>query len=277
MNFRKHNSQLKPNQHYFKIMDETLASFQKLLNIMDELRTKCPWDKEQTFESLRNLTIEETYELADAILQKDLNEIRKELGDVLLHIVFYSKLGSETGSFDMKSVIDGLCDKLIYRHPHVFGNETVDNQEQVLGRWEQLKIKENKKSVLSGVPNSLPAVIKAARMQSKARAVGFDWKNKEDVWNKVEEELNELKHEITTNESQEKIEGEFGDFMFSLINMARLYNIEPETALERTNIKFKRRFEYLESKTIAQGRNLKDMTLTEMDVFWNEAKALEGK
>ena len=258
-------------------MNETLASFQTLLDIMDELRAKCPWDKEQTFESLRNLTIEETYELADAILEKDLNEIRKELGDVLLHIVFYSKMGSEVGAFDMKSVIDGLCEKLIYRHPHIFGNETAETQEQVLGRWEQLKMKEHKKSVLSGVPKTLPAVIKAARMQSKARAVGFDWEKPEDVWLKVQEELNELKYEIDTNQSKEKIEGEFGDFMFSLINVARLYDIEPETALERTNAKFKRRFEYLESKTIAQGRNLRDMTLAEMDVFWDEAKALEKK
>ena len=257
-------------------MNETLVSFQKLLDIMDELRAKCPWDKEQTFESLRNLTIEETYELADAILEKDFEEIRKELGDVLLHIVFYSKMGSESGKFDMKSVIDGLCEKLIFRHPHVFGDETVENQQQVLGRWEQLKKKEkNHKGTLAGVPKSLPAVIKAARIQSKARAVGFDWEQKEDVWKKVQEELDELKHEIDTNESKDKIEGEFGDFMFSLINVARLYDIEPETALERTNAKFKRRFEYLESKTKAEGRNLKDMTLAEMDVYWDEAKALE--
>jgi len=256
-------------------MDETLQSFKRLLEIMDELRAKCPWDKEQTFESLRSQTIEETYELTDAILEKDYDEIKKELGDVLLHIVFYAKLGSEIEKFDIKAVIDSLCAKLIYRHPHVFGDEQLENQKQVLERWEDLKRKEHKKGTLSGVPKSLPAMIKASRMQHKARATGFDWEKKEDVWGKVQEELNELKHELAIDTNKDNIEAEFGDFIFSIINAGRLYGIDPETALERTNLKFKSRFEYIESQTIAKGRNLKDMTLAEIDVFWEEAKKLE--
>ena len=255
----------------------TLASFERLLNIMDELRDKCPWDQKQTFETLRNLTIEEVYELADAVLEKDTDEIKKELGDILLHIVFYAKIGSETNDFTMQDVIDSLCEKLIYRHPHVFGEETLENQEQVKERWEQLKLKEKgrPKTVLGGVPVSLPAMVKASRMQQKARSVGFDWEEREQVWDKVREELGELEYEIRTNESQDKIEQEFGDFMFSMINAARLYGIDPETALERTNKKFKRRFEYLESQTIAKGKDLREMSLAEMDVYWDEAKKME--
>ena len=261
-------------------MNNTLDSFQRLLDIMDLLREKCPWDKEQTFESLRNLTIEETYELADAIIKGDHDELKKEIGDVLLHIVFYAKIGSEQGLFDMKDVIDGLCHKLVYRHPHVFGDTTVKDQEEVKERWEELKLKEKKsdqkkKTVLGGVPDSLPAMVKANRIQQKARAVGFDWEQKEQVWDKVYEELEELKVEIASQEDKGRIEEEFGDFLFSMINVGRLYGIDPETALEKTNLKFKRRFEYLESHTIAKGIDLKTMNLAEMDVYWNEAKKLE--
>ncbi|MDR0940738.1 MAG: nucleoside triphosphate pyrophosphohydrolase [Bacteroidales bacterium] len=250
-----------------------------MLRIMDELREKCPWDKKQTFETLRNLTIEECYELADAIVEQKTDEVKKELGDVLLHIVFYAKIASETGDFTVTDVIHSLCEKLIYRHPHVFGEEHLENQEQVKERWEQLKLKEKDrpKSVLGGVPVSLPAIVKAARMQQKARAVGFDWEHKDQVWDKVEEELAELKHELTIENNQEKTEEEFGDFLFAMVNAARLYGIDAETALERTNKKFKRRFEYLETKTIAQGRDLHTMTLQEMDEYWNEAKQLERK
>lgn len=252
-----------------------LESFDNLLKIMDELRVKCPWDKEQTNDTLRNLTIEEVYELADAILEGNPQEVKKELGDILLHIVFYAKIASETNQFDIKDVIDSLCEKLIYRHPHVFGDDNLQNQEQVKERWEQLKLKEKDrpKTVLGGVPVSLPAVVKASRMQQKARAVGFDWEIKEQVWDKVTEELQELQYEIQSGESKEKMEQEFGDFMFSLINMARLYGIDPETALEKTNKKFKRRFEYLESQTLTKGLDLHQMSLEQMDVYWNEAKS----
>jgi len=253
-------------------MEEKLKSFEKLLHIMDELREKCPWDKEQTFESIRNLTIEETYELADAILKKDMIEIRKEIGDLLLHIVFYSKIGSETGSFDIKDVIDGLCKKLIFRHPHVFGDVDVNNSsEKVKENWEELKQKEGNKSVLSGVPGSLPALIKANRVQEKVRAVGFDWEKREQVWEKVQEEFAELHAEIKAND-EEKIEKEFGDLLFSIVNAARLYGVDPETALERTNLKFIKRFNYLEENTIKKGRSLKNMKLDEMNEIWEEAK-----
>lgn len=253
-------------------MEEKLKSFEKLLLIMDELREKCPWDKEQTFESIRNLTIEETYELADAILKNDMIEIRKEIGDLLLHIVFYSKIGSETGSFDIKDVIDGLCKKLIFRHPHVFGDVDVNNSsENVKENWEELKQKEGNKSVLSGVPGSLPALIKANRVQEKVRAVGFDWEKREQVWEKVQEEFAELHAEIKAND-QEKIEKEFGDLLFSIVNAARLYGVDPETALERTNLKFIKRFNYLEENTIKKGRSLKNMNLDEMNEIWEEAK-----
>lgn len=257
-------------------LDKSLKAFAELLQIMDLLREKCPWDKKQTFETLRNLSIEEVYELADAILENDAQEIKKELGDILLHIVFYSKIASETGDFAIHNVIESLCEKLIYRHPHVFGEEHLENQEQVKQRWEQLKQKEKgrKKGVLSGVPESLPAVVKASRIQSKARAVGFDWEEKEQVWLKVKEELGELEEEMSLGKSQERIEEEFGDFMFSLINAARLYGIDPETALEKTNKKFKRRFNYLEEQTLLKGMDLKAMSLDEMDKYWNEAKRL---
>lgn len=254
-------------------MEKKLKAFERLLNIMDELRAKCPWDKKQTFESLRTLTIEEVYELTDAIIKKELNEIKKELGDVLLHIVFYAKIGSETNEFDISDVINTLCDKLIYRHPHVFGNETIKDETEVSKNWEELKLKEKdgNKSVLSGIPENLPAVIKAYRIQDKARGVGFDWDEKEQVWDKVAEEIEELKHEIKNNDT-DKTEAEFGDLFFSLINAARLYGINPENALERTNKKFIKRFQYLEKKTIKQNQSLKEMSLTEMDKIWEEAK-----
>ncbi len=258
-------------------MNAKFEAFQRLLDIMDQLRENCPWDKKQTFETLRILTIEEPYELADAIIKNDMPELKKELGDVLLHIVFYAKMGDEIGAFDITDVINSLCEKLIFRHPHIFGSENLPDQEAVKQRWEELKIKERgrEKSILSGVPDALPAMVKASRIQSKVRAVGFDWDKPEDAWLKVEEELGELKHEIFTNAPKEKVEAEFGDLFFSLINTARLYNIDPETALERTNLKFKRRFEYLEQQTLMKGLELKNMTLAEMDVYWNEAKKME--
>lgn len=258
--------------------EEKLKEFQRLLEIMTELRAKCPWDKEQTFESLRTLTIEETYELADAIIREDKKEIRKELGDILLHIVFYSEMGSETRDFDIYDVCKGLCEKLIYRHPHIFGDVDVTGSEMVMQNWEKLKLKEKggNKSVLSGVPDSLPALIKAHRIQDKARSVGFDWEEKEQVWDKVQEEINEFRFEIARNDTK-KMEAEFGDLLFSLINAARLYDINPENALERTNQKFIRRFNYLESKTISQGLDLKHMSLDEMDEIWNEAKLFENQ
>lgn len=251
---------------------DKLESLGRLLDIMDELRSKCPWDREQTFESIRNNTIEETYELADAILKNDLDHIKKELGDLLLHIVFYSKMGSETGAFDIKDVADAISEKLVFRHPHVFGDTDVrDSSEIVKKNWEELKIKEGNHSVLGGVPESLPALIKANRIQEKARAVGFDWDKREQVWDKVEEELHELKAEITRMD-KEKIALEFGDLFFSLVNAARLYDVDPETALERTNRKFIHRFNFLESKTLKQGRKLKEMSLDEMNTIWEQAK-----
>jgi len=250
-----------------------LVSFEKLLNIMDDLRAKCPWDKKQTFESLRHLTIEETYELADAILDNDQEEIKKELGDLLLHIVFYAKIGDENGTFDITTVIDGICEKLISRHPHIYGDVKATTEEEVKQNWEKLKLKEGNKSVLGGVPNSLPALIKAMRMQEKAAGVGFDWEEPEQVWEKVQEEINELSVEITAK-NQKKIEDEFGDVLFSLINYARFLKINPETALEHTNKKFKFRFQYLENKAQELGKSLADMTLAEMDIFWEEAKKM---
>lgn len=257
--------------------DVRLTAFNRLLDIMDELREKCPWDKEQTFDSLRTMTIEETYELSDAIMGGNMNEIRKELGDLLLHIVFYAKLGTEAGAFDITTVINSLCDKLVYRHPHVFADTEVQHASEVVQNWEQLKVKEKdgNKTILSGVPTSLPALIKANRIQEKAAAVGFDWEHREQVWDKFKEECDELKNEIDSFD-RDKMESEFGDVFFSLVNAARLYNIDPETALERTNRKFINRFTYLEQKTIRQGRSLKDMTLAEMDVIWDEAKQKEG-
>lgn len=258
-------------------MDEKLNAFRRLLEIMDELREKCPWDKEQTFESLRKLTIEETYELGDAILHQDMDEIRKELGDLLLHIVFYAKMGSEKKTFDIKDVIDGLNEKLIYRHPHVFGQVGVNNAREVEQNWESLKLKEKgrkKKTVLEGVPGSLPALVKANRIQEKASAVGFDWEERAQVWEKVKEEVNEIQDEIDKR-NQQRMEAEFGDLFFALVNAARLYGIDPEAALEQTNLKFISRFNHLESQTIKKGMDLKKMSLDEMDQYWNEAKRLE--
>lgn len=258
--------------------EEQLASFGKLLDILDELREKCPWDKKQTNESLRTNTVEEVYELCDAILSKNNNQIKKELGDVLLHIVFYAKIGSETNDFDIKDVCDALVEKLIFRHPHVFGEDVANNANQVEQKWEMLKLQEKggNKTVLEGVPASLPALIKAYRIQDKARNVGFDWEEKSQVWDKVAEELSELKAEIALQD-EDKMEGEFGDLLFSLINASRLYKINPENALERTNRKFINRFNYLEKQTIAKGISLKELTLAEMDLIWNEAKKLEKK
>ena len=256
--------------------EDKLKAFQRLLDVMDELRLKCPWDKKQTFESLRANTIEETYELCDAIMKKDMKEIRKELGDVLLHIVFYSKIASETNDFDIADVCNSLCDKLIFRHPHVFGEGAAKTAGEVEQTWEQIKRKEKdgNKSVLSGVPDALPALIKSYRIQDKARNVGFDWEEKEQVWDKVKEEFDELMTEVK-NLDAEKMEEEFGDLMFSMVNAARLYKINPENALEKCNQKFIRRFNYVESQTLAKGKDLKEMPLEEMDRYWNEAKELE--
>ena len=248
-----------------------LQSFEKLLHIMDELREQCPWDKKQTMQTLRHLTIEETYELGDAILDNNLEEIKKELGDLLLHIVFYARIGSETNSFDIADVCDEICKKLIHRHPHIYGDVTVKDEQEVKQNWEKLKLQEGKKSVLEGVPKGLPALVKASRIQDKAKAVGFDWENSEQVWEKVQEEMQEFKDEVDAK-NQEKMEAEFGDVLFSLINYARFLNINPEDAVERTNKKFIKRFQYLESKADELGKPLMDMTLAEMDVFWNEAK-----
>ncbi len=250
--------------------EEILVVFQELLEIMDRLRAECPWDKKQTNESLRNLTIEETYELADAILEENTDEIMRELGDLLLHIVFYAKIGSETGDFDMADIIENLNKKLVYRHPHIFSDVKVNDAEDVKKNWEELKMREGKK-VLEGVPDSLPAMIKANRIQEKVRAVGFDWDEKSQIWEKVREELEELEIEVR-NEDPENTESEFGDLLFSVINAARLYGIDPETALEKTNLKFIKRFGYLEENTIQKGHSLKDMNLDEMNKIWEQAK-----
>ena len=252
---------------------QQLEAFSSLLDIMDKLRLECPWDKKQTFQSLRHLTIEETYELGDAILDNNVVEIKKELGDLLLHIVFYAKIGSETQDFDIADVCTEICKKLIHRHPHIYGDVEVKNEEEVKQNWEKLKLKEGKLSVLEGVPKSLPALVKASRIQEKARAVGFDWEQPEQVWEKVQEELQEFQDEVASK-NQEKMEAEFGDVLFSMINYARFLNINPEDALERTNKKFITRFQYLEGKAMQLGKNLSEMTLAEMDVFWNEAKKL---
>jgi XTP/dITP diphosphohydrolase len=254
--------------------EEKLKAFERLLEIMDELREKCPWDREQTLDSLRNLTIEETYELADAIMDQDLDEIRKELGDLILHIVFYAKIGSEKGSFDIADVLHGINRKLVYRHPHVFGERKVKDTGEVLQNWEELKLKEGHRSVLAGVPVSLPAMIKSHRIQDKARAVGFDWERKDQVWDKVAEEINEVKHELVNGQDPSRIEDEIGDLLFSIVNAARLYDVEPETALERTNRKFIQRFTYLEEKAMEMGRSLKEMSLEEMEAIWQEAKSI---
>jgi XTP/dITP diphosphohydrolase len=256
--------------------DRRLTAFKELLDIMDRLRVSCPWDKEQTNETLRKLTIEETYELADAILENDDRAICKELGDLMLHIVFYARIGSEKNSFDIATVLEGINKKLIYRHPHVFGDTDAASATDVADNWEKLKLNESDtyKAVLSGVPRSLPALVKANRIQEKVRGVGFDWEDREQVWDKIKEEMEELKEEVKKGD-EKNIETEFGDLFFSLINAARLYRVDPESALERTNRKFISRFNYLEEKTIRQGRSLRDMSLAEMDKIWEEAKSLE--
>ena len=256
--------------------EEQLQAFGRLLDIMDDLREKCPWDRKQTFDSLRQNTIEETYELATAISRHDMNEICKELGDVLLHVVFYAKMGSETGEFDIADVCNRLCDKLIFRHPHVYGEAAAQNAEEVSHLWEQVKLKEKggNKTVLGGIPDSLPSLVKAYRIQDKVANVGFDWEKKEDVWAKVQEELDELQAELMKADGGDK-EAEFGDLLFAMINAARLYKIRPDNALEQTNIKFMRRFNYLEQKAKEKGHDLKDMTLDEMEALWQEAKANE--
>jgi len=250
---------------------EQLAAFNRLLDIMDELREKCPWDKKQTLESLRHLTIEETYELADAILDNDLQEIKKELGDVLLHIVFYAKIGSEKKAFDIGDVANSISDKLISRHPHIYGDVKVENEEDVKRNWEQLKLKEGKKSVLEGVPKSLPAVVKASRIQEKVAGVGFDWEKPEQVWEKVQEELEELNEEIKKG-NKENTEKEFGDVLFSMINYARFIDVNPENALDKTNKKFINRFQFLEKIAKKEGKNISEMTFAEMDVYWEKSK-----
>ena len=263
--------------------EKQLKAFERLLDVMDTLREKCPWDRKQTMESLRPNTIEEVYELSDAIMANDIRNVSKELGDVLLHVVFYSKIGSETGEFDIADVCNMLCDKLIYRHPHVYGEDKVNDAAEVLKNWEQLKRKEKdgNKTVLSGVPASLPSLIKAYRMQDKARAVGFDWTHREDVWAKLQEEIVEFDAELRSMKDDDKAadraEEELGDLIFSIVNAARLYSLNPDTALERTNGKFRRRFTYVEMKAKERGLDLKEMTLEQMDSLWNEAKDVERK
>ena len=262
-----------PNQMIMNTREQKFEAFGRLLDIMDDLRAKCPWDMKQTLQTLRHLTIEETYELGDAILDNDLNEVKNELGDLLLHIVFYAKIGSETNSFDIADVANSICEKLVHRHPHIYGDVVVNDEEEVKQNWEKLKLKEGKKSVLEGVPKSLPALVKASRIQDKVKGVGFDWEEPHQVWDKVQEELQELQVEVEAG-NQDKMEAEFGDVLFSMINYARFLKINPEDALERTNKKFIKRFQYLESKAVALGKNLAEMTLAEMDVFWEEAKKL---
>ncbi len=257
-------------------MKEKLEAFERLLLIMDELREKCPWDKVQTFESLRHLTIEETYELSEAILEKKIDEVKKELGDLMLHIVFYSKIGSETGDFDITDVLNYISDKLVFRHPHIYGDVEAHDPKTVKDNWEKIKLSEKgRESVLSGVPMALPPLVKAYRIQEKVSGVGFDWEEPHQVWDKVLEELGELKKEVETSSDKEKMENELGDLIFAIINYARFIDVNPEDALEKTNRKFIRRFQYLESKARELGKSLKDMTLTEMDVFWEEAKGME--
>ena len=252
-------------------MKKELEAFQRLLNIMNDLRAQCPWDKKQTMQSLRHLTIEETYELGDAILSGDLQEVKKELGDLLLHIVFYAKIGSETNDFDIADVANTVCDKLIERHPHIYGDVKVNDEEDVKRNWEKIKLKEGNKSVLGGVPKSLPALVKATRIQDQVAGVGFDWAHIDDVFAKIKEEIDELHAEVKA-QKQADIEGEFGDVLFSLINYARFLKVNPEDALERTNRKFINRFQYLEQQATAQGKSLKDMSLQEMESYWQEAK-----
>jgi len=255
-------------------MDERLVAFERLLNIMDDLREKCPWDKKQTLESLRHLTIEETYELADAILDNDLDELKGEIGDLMLHMVFYSKIASEKGAFDITDVLNAICDKLVHRHPHIYSDVVAEDEATVKANWEKLKLKEGKKSVLQGVPKSLPSLVKAARIQEKVKGIGFDWDDSSQVLAKVHEELAELEVEVTNKTDQ--IEQEFGDVMFSMINYARFIGVNPETALERTNKKFIKRFQYMEEQMNIEGKKFEDMNLTQMDVFWERAKQIVG-
>ena len=256
--------------------DKSLAAFKRLLDIMDDLRQQCPWDRKQTLDSLRYLTIEETYELSDAILEKNMDEIKKELGDLMLHLVFYAKIGSEQNAFDISDVLNGISDKLVHRHPHIYGDVKVQNADEVADNWEAIKMKEKgRKSALSGVPKSLPAMVKAHRIQEKVKGVGFEWEEKNQVWDKVVEEQNELRHEVHNGADHEKMEDEMGDLFFALINYARYIDVNPEDALERTNKKFIRRFKYIEEKAKKKGLNLQNMTLEEMDALWNEAKNTE--
>ncbi len=255
-------------------MDPRLHAFERLLNIMDELREKCPWDQKQTFETLRTLTIEETYELADAITTNDLDSLKGEIGDLFLHLVFYCKIGNEQDAFDVESVLNAICDKLIFRHPHIYGDVEANTEEEVKANWEKLKLKEGKKSVLEGVPASLPALVKAMRIQEKVKGIGFDWDTKAQVWDKVQEELGELQEAEALNDASE-IESEFGDVLFSLINYARYIGVNPENALDKTNLKFKGRFQTMESLMLTANKNISEMDLTEMDVYWEKAKELE--
>jgi len=256
-------------------MQEKLKSFERLLNIMEDLRAGCPWDKEQTLESLRHLTIEEVYELSDAILENDLDEIKKELGDLMLHLVFYAKIGSEKGAFDIKDVLDSISEKLVFRHPHIYGDVDVADADEVKNNWEKLKLKEGKTSVLEGVPKSLPPLVKAYRIQEKVKGVGFEWEYSEQVWDKVQEEMAELKHEVDTNGGKKKMEDELGDLLFALTNYARYIGVNPEDALERTNKKFIRRFQFIETESAKDGFQLEDMSLPEMENYWKKAKELE--
>lgn len=255
------------------MIDSRLVAFERLLNIMDDLREKCPWDMKQTIDSLRYLTIEEVYELSDAIVEGDMNEIKKELGDIMLHLIFYSRIASEAKEFDITDVLNGICEKLIHRHPHIYGDLEVKDEAEVKANWEKLKLKEGKKSVLEGVPKSLPAMVKSIRIQEKARGVGFDWDTSEQVWNKVLEELSELKEEVQKGDEQKTTE-EFGDLLFSLINYARFVNVNPEDALEKTNKKFLQRFQYMEREIEKKGLKLSELALDEMDVYWNKAKTI---
>ena len=254
---------------------EKMEAFGRLLDIMDDLRTGCPWDKKQTLESLRYLTLEEVYELSDAVMENNLDEIREELGDLMMHLVFYAKIGSEQKAFDIKDVLDGISEKLVYRHPHIYGDVNAATADDVAENWEKLKLKEGKKSVLSGVPNSLPSLLKAYRMQEKVKGVGFQWKNRSQVWDKVMEELQELRDEVESNAPNDRIEDEFGDLLFALTNYARYIGINPDDALERTNRKFIRRFQFIETESQKDGKSIDEMNLEEMDIYWNKAKKLE--
>lgn len=256
-------------------MDSRLRAFERLLSIMDDLREKCPWDRMQTLESLSHLTIEETYELTDAILEQNMTELKGEIGDLFLHLVFYCKIGEEQNAFTVTDVLNGICDKLVHRHPHIYGDVKADSEEEVKKNWEKLKLKEGKKSVLQGVPKSLPAMVKAYRIQEKVKGIGFEWKNTGDVWKKVEEEMTELSHEVNTGSSEERIEDEFGDVLFSLINYARFIGVNPENALAKTNTKFIHRFTQMEELMSKDGLNIEDETLESMDQYWNRAKKLK--